>query len=174
MVPGKGVSELLRAAAILRAEFPLEVRLAGDGPDRFGLEKLAMQLGLGHHVVFAGTALDVAPFWSECDVAAFPTNEWIESFGLAAVEAMACSRPVVASRSGGLREVIQDGRTGTLVQPGDVNGLAAALKRYALDRSLRDRHGREARADCERRFDIKRTATQYRALFESWAITSYF
>ena len=167
MVPGKGVSELLRAVSILLREVPVEVRLAGDGPDRGALEDLAEHLGLAPHVFFAGTSLDVTPFWAECDVGAFPTNQWIESFGLAAVEAMACGRPVVASRSGGLEEVVNDGRTGILVEPGDIEGLAAALKRYALDASLRDKHGREAREDCERRFDIKETAAHYLALFES-------
>jgi glycosyltransferase involved in cell wall biosynthesis len=165
MVEGKGVVELLHAVARLDQE--VEVHLAGEGPDRSALGNLVNELRLDQKVVFAGPVLDMAAFWANCDMAVFPTNGSIESFGLAAIEAMACGKPVVASRIGGLAEVVEDGTTGSLVEPGDIEGLARALRRYALDEGLRLRHGCEARSACERRFDIKETAAQYLALFES-------
>jgi glycosyltransferase involved in cell wall biosynthesis len=166
MVPGKGVQELLHAIALL-GELPVELHLAGDGPDRDALEQLADELRLGGKVVFAGSVLDMGSFWARRDAGAFPTNGSVESFGLAAVEAMACGRPVIASRSGGLHEVVGDEVTGLLVEPGDIEGIAKAIRRYALDEALRARHGREARAACEQRFDIRHSARSYLALFES-------
>jgi glycosyltransferase involved in cell wall biosynthesis len=166
MVWGKGLPELLQAAAILARRKPVEVRLAGDGPDRPAVAELAARLKIADAVVFAGQVLDLASFWSECDTAVFPTNGLLESFGLAAVEAMACGVPVVASRAGGLTEVVKPGTTGTLVDAGDVDGLVAALTDYALDPQLRMDHGRSARRECETRFDLANAARRYRALFE--------
>ncbi len=166
MVWGKGVFELLAATAAVAKETPVQLVLAGDGPDRAAIRRSVERLDLEQDVIFTGTVLDMSSFWAQCDAAAFPTNGLIESFGLAAVEAMACGKPVVASRSGGLAEVVEDGRTGILVEPGDVQRIAAALRRYAHDESLRAEHGRQARADCERRFDIKIAARRYLALFE--------
>jgi glycosyltransferase involved in cell wall biosynthesis len=127
---------------------------------------LVTHLGLERYVVFAGTTLDIPTFWAGCDVGVFPTNEWIESFGLAAVEAMACGKPVVASRAGGLAEVVHDDTTGLLIRPGDIESLEQALRRYALDETLRALHGRQARQACEKRFDIRDTAKRYLALFD--------
>jgi glycosyltransferase involved in cell wall biosynthesis len=166
MVWGKGLPDLLQAAAILARRMPVEVRLAGDGPNRAAVAELASRLKITDAVVFAGEVLDMAAFWSECDAAVFPTNGLLESFGLAAVEAMACGLPVVASRAGGFTEVVKAGTTGTLVDPGDVAGLVTALTVYALDPQLRIDHGRNARRECETRFDLANAARRYRALFE--------
>jgi glycosyltransferase involved in cell wall biosynthesis len=167
MVPGKGVRELLYAVALLLQDVPVELHLAGDGPDRRALERLVDELQLGEQVIFSGPVLDMGSFWAERHAGVFPTNEFVESFGLAAVEAMACGRPVIASRSGGLQEVVEDEVSGLLVEPGDIDGIASTLRRYALDESLRARQGREARAACEQRFDIRDSARSYLALFES-------
>jgi glycosyltransferase involved in cell wall biosynthesis len=166
MVPGKGVPELLQAIALLGQDVPVELHLAGDGPDREAIEQLVDELELVGKVVFSGPVLDLGSFWAGRDVGVFPTNGFVETFGLAAVEAMACGRPVIASRSGGLEEIVEDGRTGLLVERGDIEGIAEALRRYALDESLRARHGREARKACEERFDIRHSARSYLALFE--------
>lgn len=166
MVWGKGLPELLKAVAALRRRLPVRVCLAGDGADRVAVAELAARLTITDSVVFAGEILDMASFWSKCDTAVFPANGLVESFGLAAVEAMACGVPVVASRAGGFTEVVNPGRTGTLVDPGDVDGLVAALTGYARDPKLRMDHGRNARTECENRFDLANAARQYRALFE--------
>jgi glycosyltransferase involved in cell wall biosynthesis len=105
-------------------------------------------------------------FWRSCDVGTTPSNGVVESFGMAAAEAMASGLPVVAARAGALPEVVQDGHSGFLYQPGDTVALAEALERYAQDAELRRAHGLNARQLCEERFDIRDCANRYRALFE--------
>jgi glycosyltransferase involved in cell wall biosynthesis len=166
LVPGKGVDDLLRALAQLR-ENGAKLRIAGDGPARVELQRLAASLGLDERVTFEGSLTAMASFWRGCDVAAMPSNQWVESFGMAAVEAMACGLPVVATRSGALPEVVEDGRTGALCARGDVPALAAALSRYAMDPELRRTHGRAARERCASHFDLKDCAAAYRSVFES-------
>jgi glycosyltransferase involved in cell wall biosynthesis len=167
LIPGKGVENVLAAArpAIARGA---RLRIAGDGPERAELERLAGQLGIREHVSFEGwleSASDVVSFWNACDVAITAPNDWVESFGLAAVEAMACGRPVVATRGGALAETVVDGETGFLAEPHDTDALAGALLAYLDDPSLAAAHGAAARAWCEQQFDIRRCADEYAALF---------
>lgn len=123
----KGVDVLLRAVA---GADRLQLRLAGDGPDRANLEAAAKEAGISARVTFLGP---VAPeqlpdFYRSVDVVAVPsltTPSWVEQFGRVAVEAMACGTPVVASDSGALPDVVAD--AGILVPPGDVEALRAAL-----------------------------------------------
>jgi glycosyltransferase involved in cell wall biosynthesis len=171
LIAGKGVEDVLVAA---REVVPrgTRLRIAGDGPERSRLEQLAEDLGIRESVEFVGwvqAASDVAAFWNACDVAVAAPNDWVESFGLAAVEAMACGRPVVATRSGALRETVVHGRTGFLVEPRDTRGLATALLSYLDDASLVRAHGAVAREWCEERFDIQRCAEAYAGLFQSRA-----
>ena len=148
------------------------LRIAGDGPERSRLERLAEQLGIRDSVEFVGWIRDesgVAAFWSACDVAVAAPNDWIEAFGLTAVEAMACGVPVVATRGGALPETVVHERTGFLVDPRDTKGLAAALLAYFDDASLVAAHGEAARDWCEQRFDIQRCADVYARLFRDHA-----
>lgn len=169
LIPGKGVEDVLVAArpAILRGA---QLRVAGDGPMRSELEQLAERLDIHESVSFEGwirDAADVAAFWRACDVAITAPNDWIESFGLVAVEAMACGKPVVATRGGALAETVVDGQTGFLAAPRDTEGLAEALLAYLDDASLVAKHGTAARAWCEQQFDIRRCAVAYAGLFQS-------
>jgi glycosyltransferase involved in cell wall biosynthesis len=167
LIPGKGVEDVLVAAqpAIRRGA---RLRIAGDGPDRSELEQQAEQLGIHEAVSFDGwirDASDVAAFWRECDVAISAPNDWVEAFGLVAVEAMACGRPVVATRRGALAETVVHGRTGFLAEPCDTDGLTTALLAYMDNESLLAAHGTAARTWCEERFDIRRCAADYVGLF---------
>ncbi len=169
LVPGKGVEDVFIAArpAILRGA---RLRIAGDGPMQSELKQYAERLGIEASVSFEGwipDAVDVAAFWRSCDVAITAPNDWIESFGLVAVEAMACGRPVVATRAGALQETVVHGQTGFLAAPRDTDAMAAALLAYQDDSSLVITHGSAARALCEQRFDIRRCAAAYAALFSS-------
>jgi glycosyltransferase involved in cell wall biosynthesis len=135
----KGHHVLLEAARTL----PPRVRLVfcGTGSAEAALRTAAASLG--GRVVFAGFQPDVAPCLAAADVVVLPSLA--EGLGVAALEGMAAGRPVVASRVGGLAEVVVDGETGLLVAPGDAAGLAAALARMAADPALRARCGAAGR-----------------------------
>jgi len=138
LVRRKGLDLLLEAFA--RLDVPDAVLLVGgEGPERGPLEARAAALGLGPRARFLGRREDKAALLAACDVFCLPSR--LEGLGVAALEAMAAGRPVVASRVGGLGEAVVDGRTGILVPPGDIGALAAALARLLDDRALRESLG---------------------------------
>ena len=147
LVPKKGVDTLLAALAGLRERVP-EARLviAGDGPERSRLERMAHTLGVGGAVDFLGhldaAALEqaMAPAW----VQAIPSR-WEEPFGLVAAEAMMRGTAVVASAAGGLAEQVVEGETGYRVPAGDAPALAGALARILGDRDHAERLGAAGR-----------------------------
>src|SRR5207248_2663040 len=124
------------------ARIPARLVLIGDGPDRADVERQVAEHGLEGVVAFAGEQHDLVPWLSAADLFLLPSEQ--ESFGLAALEAMACEVPVVASRVGGLPEVIDDGRTGYLCAPTDLDGMAERGLALLLDSDLRSRIGRAA------------------------------
>ena len=162
MVPGKGVEDLLQAMSIIPRNVALEVVLAGDGPLR--PEPHYADLTLDGRDSFPGVVQDMAGLLNAADVAAAVSSALVESFGFFALEAMACGLPVVATRNGGLTEVVADGETGFLVSPGDVDGIAAALESSGTDPTLRRRHGSAARERCAAVFSVERAADEYVAL----------
>jgi glycosyltransferase involved in cell wall biosynthesis len=164
LVEGKGIDVLLRAMVSLSNEVDVRLVIAGDGPERASLQRLASRLGLDGEIAFIGWSNNLPGFWARCDIAVMPSDTWIETFGLSAVEPMACGLPVVATRNGGLGEVVEDGATGLMVPPGDADALAAALERYVRDRELREEHGTAGRARAERHFDIRHVARAYGSL----------
>ena len=168
LIPGKGVEDVIAATQQLKPR-GARLRIAGSGPERSRLERLAKDLGVQESIEFLGWVQgprEVAAFWNQCDVAVSAPNDWVESFGLAAVEAMACGRPVVATRDGALPETVVHGRTGFVVEPRDIQALATALLSYLDDAALRAAHGAAAREWCEERFDLQRCADAYAALFQ--------
>ncbi len=150
--PLKGIEVLIKAAAQLEGRFRLLV-VGGDGKDterKAGLRALADQMGIGEKVTF----LDAVPhgdlplYYNAADICVVPS--YYESFGLVAIEAMACGVPVVASRVGGLKETVQDGRTGYLVPWRCPEPFAERLDLLLSNEPLRRSLGREARAAAER------------------------
>ncbi|MEM7308483.1 MAG: glycosyltransferase family 4 protein [Planctomycetota bacterium] len=137
LVRRKGIDVLLEALAAQREEPALLV--AGDGPEREALRARAERLGL-RRVRFLGHRSDKAELLAACDVFALPSR--LEGLGVAALEAMAAGRPVLATRVGGLAEAVADGETGLLVPADDSAALAAALGRLLADGPLRERLGR--------------------------------
>jgi glycosyltransferase involved in cell wall biosynthesis len=142
LIPGKGHDVLIAAIAeAARDGRAVTLLVAGDGPERTRLEELAGRLCAPGTVRFLGFVADIGPFLSACDALAFPTKpELSEGFGLAALEAMAAGRPVIASAVGSLPEVV-DETTGRLVPPSSVDGLASAIVELARDRELCERLG---------------------------------
>ena len=158
----KGHAVLLDATRRLRPSRPdLRLVFCGDGGERERLEAAAAPLG---GVVFAGFRRDVAACLAAADVVAVPSLH--EGLGVAALEAMAGARPVVASRVGGLAEVVVDGETGALVPPGDAEALARAIDRLAADPSLRTRLGAAGRARVLARHTMARMAEGTLACYE--------
>jgi glycosyltransferase involved in cell wall biosynthesis len=138
--------------------------LVGGGPHRDELGRLAETHGVAGAVRFLGTGTAlVERTMAAADVLVAPSLS--EGFGLVALEAMAMERPCVASRTGGLAEIIEDGASGLLVPPADAQALAAAILRLARDPELRVRMGRRGRAIAESRFDIRDTARRFGALY---------
>jgi glycosyltransferase involved in cell wall biosynthesis len=123
----KGIGYLLDAAAVLQREFPsLRVEIAGSGAQRRELEQKAEELGLASSVRFLGWVDDLASVLPRWDVLVMPSLE--EGFPIAALDAMAAGLPVVGSAVGGVPELVEDGKTGWLVPPRDVEALASRIR----------------------------------------------
>lgn len=163
--PVKRVHDALEAVAAARE--PCRLVIVGDGPDRGVLEARAAALGVVDRVAFAGERRDVAELVRHADL--FLLTSENESFGLAALEALASGVPVVATRAGGIVDVVRDGETGLLAPVGDVSALASALDALLTDEARRARLGIAAVADARARFRPEPIIDQYEALYRRLA-----
>jgi glycosyltransferase involved in cell wall biosynthesis len=141
---------LVRALALLRPG-SFDALIVGEGPDRPALEDEVRRLGLEDRVRFVGERHDVPDLLAAAD--AFVLSSFSEGLPVSVLEAMAAELPVVASRVGGMPELVLDGVTGLLVEPGDPDELAAALDRIVADRDLRRSLGIAGRSFAESHFD---------------------
>ena len=155
LVPLKGHRYLLSAlAGLRRARRDVVLLVVGDGPLRDSLRRSVEALDLKDATRFLGGRQGlVEETLGAADIVVVPSLS--EGFGLVALEAMAAGRPCVASRTGGLPEIVADDDSGILVPPGDVNALTAALDRLVSNPGLRATMGRRGRALVEERFDIR-------------------
>jgi glycosyltransferase involved in cell wall biosynthesis len=161
----KELDVLLRSAAVLRARVPgLHVVIAGAGPERPDLERLTRALGLQDAVFFLGFRPDVPAVFGASDVAVFSSAT--EGSPLAVMEAMEVGRPIVATRVGGVPDLIEDEVHGLLVPPHDPGALAAAVERALRDRVAATAMGTRARERRRREFDIDGTVRQLEQLYE--------
>jgi N-acetyl-alpha-D-glucosaminyl L-malate synthase BshA len=160
--PVKQVTHVIQIFARVQREVPAVLVMIGDGPDREAAEAEAERLGLGRQVFFLGKLDTVADLLRAADLFVLPSAS--ESFGLAALEAMACGVPVLASRVGGLPEVVVDGETGALVAPGDIEAMAARAVAILQDpdRWQQLRAGAIERA---RRFSADLVVPQYETVY---------
>ena len=137
--------------------------MVGDGPEREPLEQRVAASPLAHLVAFAGEQNDLVPWLSAADVFLLPSSE--ESFGLAALEAMACEVPVIVSRVGGLPEVVSHGETGFLFAPEDLDGMAEQAVSLLQDAGLRGRIGRAAASHVRARYCVDAVVPQYERIY---------
>ncbi len=172
----KGVDVALKAVASLLAEGSgpstretsgterLHLLVAGDGPERAALEQQARGLGLAEEVTFLGHRPDKADLLGACDVFVMPSRR--EGLGVAALEALASARPVVASDIGGLADTVLDEKCGLLVPPGDPEALASALARLLNDPALLTRLGEAGPARVDDGFRSDQMIDAYVALYQ--------
>jgi N-acetyl-alpha-D-glucosaminyl L-malate synthase BshA len=157
--PVKRLSDVVEIFDRVRKQMPAKLLLIGDGPDRSVAEWLAVQKGIHEDVLFLGKQDQVQDKLGIADIMLMPSE--LESFGLAALEAMACEVVPIATRVGGVPEVIEDGVSGYLAEVGDVDTMA----RYALellgDESRLRAMGKQARAVANSRFCSSKIVPQY-------------
>lgn len=151
LVSRKGFDVCLKALAELRKQgMDFRYLVVGDGPYRNELEKLTVSLGMTDRVVFAGAVPeeDLAAVYSAADIFVMTPKSAgadVEGFGIVYIEAGLFGKPVIGSKTGGVPEAVLDGKTGLLVEPNDVEQLAAAIKRLAEDPALRASMGQAGR-----------------------------
>ena len=143
----------------VRKQVPSKLLLIGDGPDRSVAEWLAVQKGIHEDVLFLGKQDQVQEKMGIADILLMPSE--LESFGLAALEGMACEVVPIATRTGGVPEVIEHGTSGYLADVGDVDTMARYASELLNDESRLRAMGRAARAVAKARFCSSRIVPQY-------------
>jgi len=151
-------------ARVLKKGIPVRLVMVGDGSERRNAEHRARCLGIYEQCSFVGKQPRIVDYLSVSDVLLLPSEQ--ESFGLAALEAMACEVPVIASRVGGIPEVITDGETGFLSEVGDVDKMAEDATRLLNDNDLRRTMGERARDSALSRYRTDVVIPQYIDFYE--------
>lgn len=159
----KRVEDVVRTFALITKAMPARLVMIGDGPEVTPCCRLAAELGLKDRVQFMGNQEQVVPLLSVADLFLLPSEQ--ESFGLAALEAMACGAPVIASETGGLPEVVVDGETGFLCRVGDVEGMASRAISLLRDPAMHRDFRREAVERVRTTFCSSRIIPQYEDLY---------
>lgn len=169
--PAKDYATFIRAAAQLRrVSEAYRFVIAGDtrSPDYDRLCRLANELGVADIVSFLGFREDVRNILRSIDV--YVSSSSAEGFSLTTVQAMACERPVVATRCGGPEDIVRHGETGILVEVGSPQALAAAIESLGRDPETRARLGRAARTDVSNRFSRSAMIAAYERVYQ-WALS---
>lgn len=159
----KRVRDVVRIFAGVRKELASALVMVGDGPDRVDAEDEARLLGVQDDVFFLGKLESVAPLLAGADLFLLPSQS--ESFGLSALEALASGVPVVASNAGGIPEVVRDGETGRLFEPGDVEAMSSAAIGILSDDRLWNSMSTSGALDARERFSANEIVSRYENLY---------
>jgi len=162
--PVKRVSDVVRIFARVRQEMPCKLLLVGEGPERLFAQQLVKELKLQADVRFLGQIDQIESILMCADVFLLPSEQ--ESFGLAALEALACGVPVVGSTTGGLPEVVRHGETGYLYPVGEIRDMALAALDILGDDQRYQRFSENARKQAIKNFDIKVILPQWEAYYQ--------
>jgi glycosyltransferase involved in cell wall biosynthesis len=166
LAPEKGLAFALRALKLLVEKgHDLNLRLAGDGPSKKGLEELAEKLGISRHVHFLGYLAEeqVISELGKCDL--FVLSSFVEGIPVSAMEAMAIGVPVIATNIAGTSELIEDGKSGLLVRPSDAQVLADAIVKMIDDYDFRLRAADLGRKKVEDEFDVDKESVKLNKYF---------
>jgi len=165
----KRIPDIIKIFYNIQKEMPAKLMMVGDGPEKEKAEALCMELGIYDKVIFFGNSNEIDKILCLTDLFLLPSET--ESFGLAALEAMACGVPVISSNSGGLPEVNFDGVSGYLSNVGNVEEMAANAIRILKDDTILNEFKANA-LEVAKNFDIKNILPKYEALYEK-AIDDY-
>jgi N-acetyl-alpha-D-glucosaminyl L-malate synthase BshA len=163
--PVKRIADVLAVFDRIRQKVPARLLLIGDGPQRSMAERVARQRGFADRATFLGNVAAVETVLPIAKLLLLPSDA--ESFGLAALEAMACGVPVVGTAAGGLPEVVADGACGFLKPVGDVEGMAEAALALLEDPVLWKQFSVEARRRAVEEFPTEEIVSRYRSLYEA-------
>jgi glycosyltransferase involved in cell wall biosynthesis len=164
LVPSEDPLLFVRVFATIAASLPAARALVvGDGPERPAMERSARRLGVGDRLHFTGWTSDVAGAYAAMDLLIL--TSCTDGCALAALEAMAAGTPVVGTRAAGVQDVIDDGRTGLLANPGDAAALAGAAILLLRDPASRERLARAGREEAARRASSSTSAARLEALY---------
>ena len=163
--PVKRIADVVQIFARIAKQIPARLALIGDGPDRSTAEWLAHSLGIHDRIHFLGKQDRVSELLPLADLMLMPSE--MESFGLAALEAMACQTPAIATRVGGVPELITDGVDGLLFPVGDIDAMAAASVALLKDPERHLAMRQAARKTAQDRFCSTRILPRYIAFYES-------
>lgn len=157
--PIKRIEDVISAFKLIHDEIPSKLLMVGDGPMMSSALRLVEKLEISSSVTFLGKQDDVAGLLPIADLFLIPSE--MESFGLSALEAMSCEVPVIATNVGGLPEVIEHGKTGFLVDVGDIEAMAELAKKLLKDDELHDKMGKSARQTVLERFNQDKIVSMY-------------
>jgi N-acetyl-alpha-D-glucosaminyl L-malate synthase BshA len=163
--PVKRIQDVIRIFAGVAKQMPARLLMVGDGPERSSAEWLAKSLNISDRVSFLGKHDQVSQLLPAADLMLMPSE--MESFGLAALEAMACEVPTIGTNVGGVSELIQDGVTGLLFPVGDVDAMAAAAAGLLQNRDRLREMARAGRQEAQRTYCASRVIPRYEEFYES-------
>lgn len=162
--PVKRIEDVIRVFAAVNARVPARLVMVGEGPDRPRATTLARELGVDDRIAFVGSVPRVETLLAIADVFLLPSAK--ESFGLSALEAMACGVPVVGSTIGGLPEVVEHGVSGRLHPVGDVSAMTESTLELLTDDALHRSYAHAARTRAETQFTEDKMSSEYLELYD--------
>ncbi|MGD8544875.1 MAG: N-acetyl-alpha-D-glucosaminyl L-malate synthase BshA [Candidatus Bathyarchaeota archaeon] len=159
----KRIPDIIETFKIISQEIECKLILIGDGPERIVAREMAKNLGISEKIEFLGNVKNVQEIICTSDVFLLPSED--ESFGLAALEAMSCEVPVVATNVGGLKELVAHGGDGYLAEVGDVEMLARYSLKILTDSNLQEKLGRNARQKVLEKYTPHKIVPRYEVLY---------
>jgi len=167
IIPEKGVQDLLGAARLVIGQNPnVHFAFVGEGAYRLQYQRQAREMGISDHVTFTGQIEDPMSqgVYAAADIVC-QVSRWEEVFGYVIAEAMSSSKPMLATRVGGIPELVEYGKTGFLVDRGDAQGMADRILELAANPELRQRLGRAALQAARKKFDLQRNVEKVVKLY---------